>query len=69
MSDSKNINATKLRRPVATPTNPRPSNIDIIDDGKLGYDKSIIVLLLMCILCLLPLIPNSYMSPAIISPK
>ena len=38
MSDSKNINATKLRRPVTTPTNPRPSNIDIIDDGKLVTD-------------------------------
>ncbi|KAL7542374.1 hypothetical protein ACHAXR_011717 [Thalassiosira sp. AJA248-18] len=33
MSDSKNIAATKLRRPTHQPTNPRPSNLDIIDDA------------------------------------
>jgi len=36
MSDSKNLQATKLRRPInTTTTNPRqrPSNLDIIDDA------------------------------------
>ena len=33
MSDSKNISTTKLRRPISKPTNPRPSNLDIIDDA------------------------------------